>query len=384
MPALHCQCIRRVSEGILALNPVSTKTMANVTTPCDMSETMQIVKTNLLVAAYRIVTPMYFCFGTVTRCVCLAAFYRQYKKENAYAYQIFASISELLEIVIISGCTTSINNFAGFRLSGAAWFQRNYALMWLTARLCGFADNTFVTSSLLIYVSMAADRAFAMIKPFRYRSIDHKRRQICAITACFVLGFSTSLFEIFRYRLRENKDLFELYVDEAYVVTPVAVAFVQFRNVIRFFANVALVFLNVVIVVYYRLRFNKPTVGEDNPQRAAKRKAAQKTLFILTVLQSTYMTVVITMYNVYYILTYIVPGFANCFAKVMAPINALVLEITGIAEFFCLLVFSKQFREMISGTLRCRPISNVSSQPIQSQGAAIAHGPGQRLAMKPL
>lgn len=323
-------------------------------TNCSLGESLLAIEKQLSFAAYTVVTPIYFIIGILSRGLCLVAFYKQSKHDKAYGYQGFAALSELFEVITVALCMATRNNFAGYRLPGATWFQKSYALMWYAAHLASPLEQGMITTSLLISLSMAADRTFAMAKPFLYKNINHRRHQLIAATISFTLGLSTSAFDAFRYQLRYDGIKYEMTVKEEYVATQGAFALAIFRNVVRILANLALVLCNILMIVYYRLKAHKVRAMDGNEERMAKRKSTHRTLVMLTLCQSVFTTSDLTMFNVYYSLVYMDSRFTSCFGKVMAPMDDLVLQITGVLEVFVLLSISRNFRAIISSVLCCK------------------------------
>lgn len=327
--------------------------MTNKSACGDWSDTVDTLANQLSIVAYRGITPFYFVIGMITRGICLIAFYKQYKKEKAFAYQIYSSLSQLLEVIMVSLCILTRNNLSGYRLPGVIWYQKSYGLMWYAACLASPLDQSFVTICLLISLSMAADRALALAKPLIYRSLNHKRIQLIAMAMCFALGLSTSIFDVFRYHVIENDDRYIIVIDQVYTSLTIAVIFGWFRNIIRIIGNLSLVMCNITMVICYRMKVVDHTEG--NQQRIASRKFVQKTLLLLTICQSVFTTIEMTTYNTYYILLYDDPSFYSCFSRVLSPVCYLVQQMAGILNVFILFAISKQFRETI---FRCLCINN--------------------------
>lgn len=269
------------------------------------------------------------------------------------------SLSDTLEVIAVSACITTLQNLSGFRVPGALWFQQNYALMWYSAHLASPLYNGFITTSLLMATSMAADRLFAVARPFVHRGINHKWHRITAIVICYFLGLSTGVFEAFRYWIEKGSNRYFIRVDEDYIQTTQAIALAAVQDFIRLFCNVALVVCNIALVICYRLNVHDMREVDEDEGHAAKRKATQRTLVLLTISQSTFTTADITMANIFYIFVYTIPSFTDCYAKVMAPVLELTVESAGILEFFALFAISKHFRKII---IHCFPCKRKQSQ----------------------
>lgn len=338
--------------------PINTSLTANATSgTCNLGESLPIIEYNLSVVAYQILPTIYFFIGIITRSLCLFAFYKHLKKEKEYIYQIFASLSELLEVITITLLFVTKNNLSGYDLPGALWFQKSYALMWYSAVISSPLANGFITTSLLISVSMAADRLFAIGKPFVYKNINRQRHQLIAIVICIALGLSTSAFDVFRCRTHPKGDIYEIILDDDYVETIAALSLSWVRNIVRIFGNLALIFCNIATIVYYRKNINK-TAPNENTQRLTKRIATQKTLLLLTVCQSIFKTIYLTLLNIYYSLAYIDTSFTKCVDIIFGPTLDIVKQITDSFEFFAMLGVSRHFRESILRCLKCKHRSN--------------------------
>lgn len=330
--------------------------MTNATSSsCPMGETAEEVKYDLYLAAYEIFLPFYFITGICGHGICIFAFSKEYRnKEKACGFQILASSSDFIECISVSLCMLTIGNLSGLRLQpGCAWFQENYFLMWFTAHIAVPLPHTFITTSLLIYVNMAADRAFAIAWPFKHQSMNHKRHQILAGIVSLALGASTSIFDAFRYQVgQDGNNKYIVYLDEAFVNSTTASVCDILRNIIRVGGNILLIIFNITMVVTYRVKARRICYGIRNEHMAKSRRSAQKTLLLLTLFQSIFQTADMTLYNVFFTLEYSITGFADCYGLVMSPICDLAVQIAGTLELFAVLIIWKQFRRTIYAFLR--------------------------------
>lgn len=149
---------------------------ANVS--CGFTTELEDFKNRILYLNFSYLPAFYFLIGVSTRTLSLIAFYKQYKKEKAFAYQIISAIIEMLEIIMTFLYLISKNNLAGGLLRpGVMWYKQNYPLMVYASNFCVPIFHGCITSSLLISVSMTADRAFSLAKPYYYKNINHRRHQ---------------------------------------------------------------------------------------------------------------------------------------------------------------------------------------------------------------
>lgn len=327
--------------------------MANNTTSTScLDETAERIKDNLSLAAYELFLPFYFLIGVFGHGICLYAFCKQYfKKETAFAYQILVSFGDLVECIVMSFGHLIAGNFSGLRLPGFTWFQENYAMMWFAAHIAVFLEQAVVTISLLLYVMMAADRAFAVAYPLRHKALNHERLQILAAIISLTVGLSTSIFDGFRYEVRPKGRKYEMYVDEAFLNSTIGFVCDIIRNVLRLVCNIMLIIFNIAMVVGYHFILRQTKCDANYKQMSNKRRATQKTLLLLTFFQSFFQTLDMTLFNIYFFLDYSSPGFADCSELIMGPICDLVQEVAGTMELFALLIICKRFRLTIFSAL---------------------------------
>lgn len=323
-----------------------------------MGEAAEALKYNLYIAAYVIVLPIYFIVGLIGHGICIFAFSKQYRKEKAYGYQILVSLSDFLEILAVPLCMVVACNVAGIQLPLGFLYQKSYFVMWFAAHIAVPMEHTFMTTSLLMYVGMAADRAFAIGWPLKHLTVNHRRHQLVAAIVCFALGASTSIFDAFRHEVRQEGDAYIVYIDNDFLATTTAFILDILRNSLRFAGNVALIACNVVLVISYNSNARKlSSMMEIDEASAAKRKATQNTLVVLTLTQSFFQTVDMTFYNIYFTMEYGIPGFSNCYGLIMAPLCHLMQEVAGNMDLLALVAVSKQFRRTIKRSFRCARMS---------------------------
>lgn len=325
---------------------------------CNLSETVQTATEITNYIAFKIVAPIYIIVGICLRGICLVVFYKQYKKEKAYNYQVFATFCELLRMFTCLSSTLTMNNLAGFRQVGSVWFQKSYVSMWYSARVAASLDQGFITVTLFAYLSMTADRLYALAKPFSYKAIDHKRHQTIAAFLCLFLGVSTSIFDTFRYDMREAGDHYVIVVNDEYVESTVGIVFSTIRNVVRMTGDVALIACNVAMVLSYRKSTRRINVASTNEHRQDKRKEIERTLLYLTFCQSVVTTVSMTLWNVYYGMVYSYRDFTECEGMLMAAIVDIITQMGDVVQFIAIWAVSKQLRESILGLVRCKTITD--------------------------
>lgn len=322
---------------------------------CDLSLTVQQAIDQMAFAAYRVLTPIYFILGVFGRSIFILTFLKQYKKEKAYAYQIFAAISDFFEVISVFLCMLTRNYLSGYRLPGALWYEQNYPLMWFAAHLASPIELACITTSLLIYVSMAIDRVFAIANPFKYKSINHIHHQSIAVAFCALFGFSLSIFDVFRDDAQKSGDIYVISSNKEYTKTTIAIVLAWFRTAVFIGGDLVLTVSNVVMVAYYHSSVSKQAAKKfEKDSTTSKRKSTQKTLVLLTVCQSTFTTINMTVNSVYYSFVYSGSAYLSCISKILSPVANLVILSAGILQLITLFVVYKHFRHRLLNFLRCK------------------------------
>lgn len=135
--------------------------------------------------------------------VCLNAYIKQAKKEPGFSYQIMVAISECFELAVFEICAASLYGLSGYdHLDGASWFMSCYFCMLYTAHITVPLLNALITQSLYLSLGMAVERVYALSKPMRYQNMstrDHRKHEIIVCSLSAFIGFSTSIFNYFRY-----------------------------------------------------------------------------------------------------------------------------------------------------------------------------------------
>lgn len=91
---------------------------SNSTDICGLGPNFYALFDNMSFAAYIVFTPIYFFICVPTQSLCVFVFYKQSKKEKGYAYQIYNSIADLLEVVANTLNNVCKNKLAGLQYPG--------------------------------------------------------------------------------------------------------------------------------------------------------------------------------------------------------------------------------------------------------------------------
>lgn len=119
---------------------------------------------------------------------------------------------------------------------------------------------------------------------------------------------------------------------------------------------------SIIAALCCRQKVNKVAAVSSNQERAGKRKSNEKTLVLLTIWQSIFVSVDTFMFIVFNTLSYTKPDFSTCGANIMAPVVQLTMELAEMLQFFVLFVISKQFRSIILGCVRMKCHKVLSKQ----------------------
>lgn len=337
---------------------------------CGLSNTTLHIHEVFHFTSYYIVMPVYFVLGLSGNIILLIAFRKQSKSDAAYAYQIFLTSSKILEIFFTTAFWWGYKWNAGVESPGKDWYMNCYVLMFYSAHIGCPLANGFIVTSLLCSVAMTADRVFALAKPFVYKCIDHKRHQAVAVACCFLIGLSTSAFEVGRWRLVGHGNdsnisvSYRVLYDEEYVKTPLAMALGHTRTAVRLIGVGALIALNILMAIAFRKRARK--IGQmvvSSARKDRERRATDKTLLTLTAFQSLLMILGHIPHSGYFIAAFISASFSRCYGLVVAPIADMCIQISGAADLFVIISVNRKIRRAVINVFPFERCKSASKQP---------------------
>lgn len=313
--------------------------------------------------SYYGIMPIFLVFGLAGHILCLAAVVREARKDSAYVYQIFVSISQAAEVVSFVFYVVSLKWWSGAEKDSAKWFRDSYVLVWFTARLATPLSNSCITTSLLLSLCMAIDRFCALRWPHAYRYWNHKRNRVIALICSVTIGVSTSLFAVLRYQIITNDNLaegfYELVLDVGYASTTVCIVLAHVRNAVRMIALFLVMACNFGNLKMFRARVLK--VGTDstlfsvsgNQCRKSKRvkMEAERTLFILVIVESTLTALGMTTLTSYFFAIFTTPAFVKRSGLLMIPLVDTMLNLTNMGKFYIVFAVDVRFRRMILRTI---------------------------------
>lgn len=301
--------------------------------------------------AYKMLMPMYFVLGTFGHSILLIAFRKQSKSESSFGYQVYVEVSSILEVVVVT--TSELTYFllsGAWTFDGVPWFTSCYVCMWYTAHLSFPLGNTLVTLSMLLTIAISAERVFALGKPISYAGINHKRHQLVALCTCIFISVITSLFDIPRlYPTLDTDGLHYTFgVNVEFTSTFAANFLTNLRNAVRIAGLILLIFLNVIMIILYKISAKKTIqLTSGNAQVAKKKREQEKVLIICSFFQSFFLTIPTAMLSAYYTGVYVNDEFYFCEGTFVGDLYDTLLYICDTADFFVVFCVCKSLRTMI-------------------------------------
>lgn len=355
---------------------------SNSSSSCDLSLSYIQTKNDAYFFVFYILTPIYFVVAFIGHILCLVGFVKRAKIEPTYSYQIYICMAKLLEIVFFTIFVITYKWLSGIESQGVKWYKENYYLMWYAAHESTPMSNSCISTSLFMAVAMTGDRLFAMWKPFVYRNINAKRHQAIAVCVCFLLGWSTSIFDWFRYELISGDNIYVAVVNSGYVGGILGITLANIRNAFRAGAVLALVVGNIILVrLFSRHCKVKPIAAAGagagagakrksiiEIEKQAKRKSSEQNLLIIVVAQSILTSVVIFLFVTYYVLSYADPAFIFCKGVMFASVMDGTLEISDMIIFVVVVAVDKKVRKAILAAItRKKSMVEIMADQMQMQ-----------------
>lgn len=301
---------------------------------------------------YYYITPVYFIFGLLGHLIFICALYKQAQTEKAYIYQIFVVVSETFEIITFFLFVTSFEWWSGMAYKGAKWYQSCYLCMCYSTYVSIPFVNSFITTSLMLSISMTIDRILALAKPFAYKQFNHGRNQIVTLSVCIIIGFGTSMYQCFEYELKydELENVYKLNLNEVFIANFLCIFFGHFRNAVRIFGILLIFVCNILLLYFFH---QKPALFSQTTTQEKKKREKERTLAVMSVCSSLFNMIGMSFLISYYIWEYTSSKFRTSIFILYQPITNAMVQITDLADFYLLVVISKSFRKMIVTSLPC-------------------------------
>lgn len=334
----------------------------NLTNTCDVDVAMVSHVEELGdFAAYNIITWIHFLLGTPGHLLMMIAFYKQRKEDPAYMYQVFVTVSEMLELLTWALLVLTKKFLSGAEYTkGYLWYKRSYFLMYFAAKLAYNLFQVAFTWALLLAVAMAADRVFALAYPFKYRHVNARRHQMTAFVSCLVISVGTSFNDVLV--ILEEGDHYQIVFSYAASRTLFATFMGMFCNAVRCAGLVILIVLNVLLVRLYHERVAKTTPISGHPQtKEGRRKAQERTLLALTICQSVFQALTVLSTVLYYTVSYFSLYFVQCIRYMYYPFVDMTMDVCDLMQLYVTVMVNGQFRRKIRRLFPCGKVRDGNS-----------------------
>lgn len=358
------------SELIRYSTLLSFVVMSNSSCPLFLTASSRQAVKNVGYAAYLYIWPTCLFLDIIGHCLCFVAFYKESKKNGVYAFQFYDAVAKAADTFSAFLNLASWKWFASFEYWGVDWFQRNYALMWYTAHVAIPFNDMTTTISVLISLAMTIDRAFSIGIPFRYKKLNKKWWQIGAVLFAVVVGAAINLYTCFIFAVQQASDRYVVVFNAPFALGPAATA-LTYLKILLWIGSLAAVTISGFTLVYlYHMRTSKVasmTTAHTDDDRESRRRAAEKTLFMLTTYSTIQTANVMGVLTAHSLLA-LVDGFSTCGQKLFGPLRAIEVSLVNGSDFYVLLLISPAFRKMIRNALPCKRESDHgnSSAPVLS------------------
>lgn len=329
------------------------RAMSEANSTCDLPPNFWNITSIAQYIGYDIIPPINICLGLFGHVLFLIIFLRQWKHESAFGYQVYCALSELINVIGLNAFIYTNFHWSGFWRTGVDWFTKSYVMMWWTAHLAIPVMHMAVTNALLASLSMAIERVLAMAVPLNYSGFNHKAHQLLAFFICSSVSITTSIFDGFRMKLENENGVYKMVFNLEFSNSTFANFSAQLRNAIRVLGVLALIVSNLVMVHFYKKRLQQVTHAGQNQQKDKARRNQEKTLLLLTIIQS--ILTVVKIFGEVALLTgiYALPWFISCgYLELVAPIIDSLIQIADILQFVATLTVSKHLRRMVVGLFR--------------------------------
>lgn len=327
---------------------ISINTMApNLTGICDMDiELANRVEEIGGILAYYILIWIHYLLGIPGHLILLIAFFKQMKQDSPYMYQVFVTVSEMLELQAWVLYVVTKKFLSGVEYTaGVHWFKQSYILMFFTGKMIYVIFQSLFSLSLLLSVAMTADRVFALAFPFKYKNIKERNHQITALIICVVIALGTNLSD--NMLIITVGDHYEIMFNYEATRSIYGLTMGMLSIVTRGLCLIILFALNIALVRLYTKRYNKVNQISLNEAKAKQRKANEKTLVILTICQSIFQSTSVLSVVIFYTLGYTSGYFAVCIQYIVNPYLGVSLDLTDLLDLCVTILINKHFRKRV-------------------------------------
>lgn len=320
-------------------------------------------------ASYYILTIIYLTFGLIGRTLSLLSVYKQIKSDEAYLYQIMLLINEIFEILSY-GIYAFMSYWRIYETQLPYWFRDSYFLAWLGAYFTIFPQEFLTSCTLSLTLVMSLDRIFCLARPYAYKNLPHKKIRWSIWSICIILSVLTNLHLSLIFRvsveIRGNTTIYGLqrlqYPTIQYIGRNI-------YSVYRITLTCLLFLCNFLLYLAHRKRAKEKINIQKN-----KTYKTSKTLFKMTMCQSILTTIGQMAMVSCQIGSNVVPDFRECYFTIWGGLADGIKSITDTVQFYCLLIISRSFRELVKKALtRLNPfITKVQSMSNQGTSRFIS------------
>lgn len=328
---------------------MATNDTNNIISTCSITIYRLYIIDQLRIGVYHVLTILYLIIGISTSLILLAAFYKQSRTERAYRYQIVFTLSKLFETYAFGSFLLADK---WFQDEEVRWFVTDYRSMYVFISFGLGLHHTFIISSLLLSIAMAADRVLALRKPMVYKSINHTKHQLIASVVCFALGFLAAGPLFVSKSIVKSGDRFVEIYNYAIDATIIGSLCFYLRLVLRAGGVVLLVILNVVMFNFFRQRMRKVATMTNNSPQDEEKRSRDKMLLWLNIYQACIMLANQVPHVSWQVLIFFLTGgFANCEGRLVGALCDAVLMLTDTADFFIVIAIKKKMRKLVVNAL---------------------------------
>lgn len=337
--------------------------------------------TNIAYAAFFIVKPICLILDFIGHCLCFLAYYKESKSNGLYSFQLYDAIAKAADTLSAFLLLATFKWSSGTDYEGVEWFQKNYVLMWYSAHMAIAFNDMTTTIKLLISLAMTIDRMISIGLPTRYKEMNRKLWEAGTVTFSVVIGIGASIFMCFYYVVIWDGDRYKIVGDQDFRVSAIATVLVNFRNVLWGVGLIALVATGFLVVYLYHKRMVKVatmTGAQAGDKKEKMRRAAEKTLFLLTIYHSAQAANEITILTAQTLLAFR-NGFATCEGRLYSPLRNIEIALINASDFYIMVSLNKAFRQMIRKGLpfRARVTSTAGSVINNVQSIGVQPAPSR-------
>ncbi len=332
-----------------------------------------------------ILLPICFPMGYFGNIISSVVLRRKARENSAFLYQLGLITLDLISMV--TGSCYAFVKIVGTHQTGTESLsvRRFYPLMFYSAHMNTQIVNMQLTSNTLYLTTVSFDRLYALLRPQKYYTLDHKKRTILLLVACYTLGVLTSLHDVLRFRIKylEEHGAYEIYTDYVFAHSTIPQSMALLRTALRFGATISM-----AICALWTSRLYTRLMRERRQKIAAMRLNANDTNVVMPVQEQTLtrlligqvLLVIIGYSMVYFFYGVVYFGDTNFWKKYYGLLG-LYGDFTSVfaycGNFLCYMMISRDFRKDVLVLLRCSNVvqpQNTAPHAVDENAARFAFG----------